>query len=109
MDGSLKGLTIRAPNGAKKGRKTLPLLCVFWHECIYGKERDSVSERVCDARRPQTLYTLAINSPRTQMTIDNTIDDTNDNTIDNTKTNDKAINDYTNDNTNGNTNANTPF
>ena len=54
--------------------KIPPLLCFLASLCIYAKERDVVSERVCDARRLQTPNTLAINSPRTQMTIDNTND-----------------------------------
>ena len=44
---------------------------------IYAKEGDACEKG--SARRPQTLNTLAINSPRTQMTIDNTNDNTNDN------------------------------
>ena len=39
---------------------------------VYMLRRETVSERVCDARRPQTPNTHAINSPATRMTIDNT-------------------------------------
>ena len=68
-------------NETEKKRKVriIPLSCVL--ACVYMLRRETVSERVCDARRPQTPNTLAINSPRTQMTIDNTNDNviTNDN------------------------------
>ena len=36
-----------------KVTKILPLLCVFGILGRYAKERDAVSERVCDARHPQ--------------------------------------------------------